>query len=365
MALFDRDKNIQVTITPRTIFYAALVVTGFFLLLRFVALIAWPLQLIAIAAFLAMALNPAVSWIAGKLKSKSRGRATAVAYLIVLFIIAGFIFVAIPPLVQQGTEVAGSIPTSVDDLQNQDTPLVRFINNNGLQDAYTQLVTEIRDGLQDMAKRAVSTATAIGSAIVAVIAVLVMTFMMLIEGPAWIRRFWELMPAEDSERRRQVAGRMYTMVTGYVNGQLLITVIAALFAMVALLIASTIFDAQINVLALTIIVALLGLIPMIGNTLAAVIVVLVCLFVSLPLAITMAAFFLVYQQVENATLQPYIQSKYSELTPLTVFVAALLGISVAGFLGALVAIPIAGCIRIYFLEYYGHKLRDKSPNKKA
>jgi len=83
----------------------------------------------------------------------------------------------------------------------------------------------------------------------------------------------------------------------------------------------------------------------------------VSLFVSGPLAIFMAIFFLLYQQIENATLQPIIQSKYNELTPLTVFIAALFGVSVAGFIGALIAIPIAGCFRIYLLEYHGHRLR--------
>jgi predicted PurR-regulated permease PerM len=155
------------------------------------------------------------------------------------------------------------------------------------------------------------------------------------------------------------------MVTGYVNGQLFIATVAALFAMVALLISSTILGVSINAVALASIVGLIGLIPMIGNTIAAIIVIIFCLFVSLPLAIIMAVFFLVYQQVENATLQPYIQSKYNELTPLTVFVAALLGVSIAGFLGALVAIPVAGCLRIILVEYYSDKFAPKKLDKTA
>jgi predicted PurR-regulated permease PerM len=189
--------------------------------------------------------------------------------------------------------------------------------------------------------------------------------MMLVEGPAWLERFWELQPASKLKKRRHVAKRMYEMVTGYVNGQLLIATIAALFALVALLIASTIFNAPINPIALALIVGLVGLIPMIGNTLAAIIVVIVCLFVSLPLAITMAIFFLVYQQIENATLQPYIQARYNELTPLIVFIAAIIGVSVAGFLGALVAIPIAGCLRVYLTEYHSEKLAAHKQKAKA
>lgn len=157
--------------------------------------------------------------------------------------------------------------------------------------------------------------------------------------------------------------RMYEVVTGYVNGQLLIASIAGVFALIALLITSTIFDATINPIALALIVALIGLIPMIGNTVAAVIVVVLCSFVSLPLAITMAIFFLVYQQIENATLQPYIQAKYNELTPLMVFIAAIIGVSIAGFLGALIAIPVAGCLRVYLVEYHGSRLHPEKKSK--
>lgn len=365
MALFDRNKKVQISFTPETVFKSALIITGFVVLLRFVTLITWPLKLIAISVFLALALNPAVAWIAKQLKSKSRVRATAAAYMIVLVILSGFLFIAIPPLIEQGTQVASSIPTTVEDLQNQDTPIVRAVNRYNLQEEYTDFLTTVRDGVQSLSRRAISTATAIGSALVAVAAVLIMTFMMLVEGPGWIKRFWEIMPEEDVHRRKRVTANMYRMVTGYVNGQLLVATLAALFAFVALYIASTVFDAEVNVPALAIIVGLMGLIPMIGNTIAAVIVTLVCLFVSLPLAITMAIFFVVYQQVENATLQPYIQAKYNELTPLTVFIAALIGVSVAGFLGALIAIPIAGCIRIYFLEYHADKLLPEDTKGKS
>ncbi len=363
MSIFERKKNIQVNITSRTIFNAAVIITAFFLLLKFISIIAWPLQLIAISAFLAMALNPAVSWIARKLKSKSRVLATAAAYLTVLIILAGFLLVVVPPMIDQAGEISTNIPTSVNDLQNQDTPLVNFINRYGLQDEFSEFVSDVKNNLQDISGKAVSTVSAIGGALIAVITVLVMTFMMLVEGPGWVERIWSMLDDEDTARRRRVAQRMYGMVTGYVNGQLVVATIAAFFAFIALVIASTIFGVTINAPALALVVGLLGLIPMIGNMVAAVVVVIVSLFVSLPLALTMGVFFLVYQQIENATLQPYIQSKYNDLTPLTVFIAALIGISVGGFLGALVAIPIAGCVRILILEYYGDKLKPAETKK--
>ncbi len=356
--MFGNNKNIHVSITTNTIIKAVVIVTLAMFATRFIGYLATPLKMIAVSVFLSIALNPAVSWISRKLRSKSRVRATAVAYLIVLFIITGFLILVIPPIASQAADVASNIPTSVDDINNQNTAIVRFIRDNGLTDEYTEFVTGISSNLQDIGKRAVSAISTIGTAVIGIITVLVMTFMMLVEGPSWLARLWD-MQSRDIERRKRMVSKMYRMVTGYVNGQLLIATIAALFALVALLITSTVLDVTINAVSLAVIVGLIGLIPMIGNTLAAAIVVTICLFVSVPLALTMAVFFLIYQQVENATLQPYIQSKYNELTPLTVFLAALLGVGVAGFLGALVAIPVAGCIRIVMLELYGHRLKPK------
>lgn len=129
-----------------------------------------------------------------------------------------------------------------------------------------------------------------------------------------------------------------------------------MFAGSALYIGNNITNADINPIALAGIVFLFGLIPLIGNTIAALIVVLFCLFSSVNLAIGIAIYFLIYQQLENATLQPMIQSRSNQLTPLIVFVAALLGAGVSGLLGALVAIPTAGCLKVLFDEYWVHRL---------
>ena len=98
---------------------------------------------------------------------------------------------------------------------------------------------------------------------------------------------------------------------------------------------------------------------MIGTLIGATIVVSVSLLSSLPLAIIMLAFFIVYQQIENVTIQPYIQSKKSELTPLLVFIAAILGIGFGGLLGAFIAIPVAACLRIVIIDYYQRKIANK------
>ena len=278
-------------------------------------------------------------------------------------VLIGFGVLVVPPLATQGNEFVRSLPTSVSDIENQDTPLVRFIRERNLTDEYSQVVNTVRNDLLNVSSRAVDTVKSVSNVLISFITILILTFMMLVEGPSWIEQFWRMQSEKHTAKRKRVMRRMYEVVTGYVNGQLLIASIAGVFALIALLITSTIFDATINPVALALIVALIGLIPMIGNTVAAVIVVVLCSFVSLPLAITMAIFFLVYQQIENATLQPYIQAKYNELTPLMVFIAAIIGVSIAGFLGALIAIPVAGCLRVYLVEYHSSRLHPEKKSK--
>mgnify|MGYP006275760709 FL=1 len=349
----------EVTISNSTIIRIISYVVGTLLIFWLFRTIYGAIQLIVISGFLALALNPAVSWLGRNLRLKNRFRATAIAYLMVITFLVAVAWIIIPPFVSQTVNFIKDIPTNVQDLQNQDSPIIRFINNNNLSEGYSNVVVSVRSNLDRVFSQVLQTATTIGSFLFSLITVLVLTFMILLEGPYWKDWFLRLNNKE-KERRTKVIHGMYRMVTGYVNGQLLIASIAGIFAFVAMVIASSIFDATINAVALAFIVTLIGLIPMIGNILASVVVIVVCLFVSLPLAITMGVYFLIYQQVENATLQPYIQSKYNELTPLIVFIAALVGIQIAGFLGALIAIPAAGCIRIYLKEYHGDKLASRS-----
>ena len=110
-----------------------------------------------------------------------------------------------------------------------------------------------------------------------------------------------------------------------------------------------------NALALAGIVAVTGLIPLIGHPVGAFLVTVgVLLFTSPAKALIMLVFFVVYLQVQNMTIQPYIQSKKNNLSPLTVFVSAIIGIELAGFLGAFLIIPLVACLKIVLVDYLEH-----------
>lgn len=355
-----KEKSTDITISNKTIIRIILIVAATFMVFKFISNITHPLTMIFFAIFLALALNPAVSWISKKLKIKSRAAATGIAYISVLAILSGFMLAVVPPLFSQTRDFVQTLPTTIDNLQDSNTGVGRLVSKYNLEEYVGDIADDMRSRLKYLPAPVLSTASRIGGGIVSTIAVLVMTFMMLVEGPGWINMFLKLQPAKKRAHRKELALKMYGTVTGYVNGQLLIASIAATFAMVSMVIMSRIFGVTINAVGLAGIIALTGLIPMIGNTLGAIIVVLVCALTSFPLAIGMGIFFLIYQQIENVTIQPYIQSKKNELTPLLVFIAALCGIGIGGLIGGFVAIPLAACARILLKDYYDHQLEKQA-----
>ena len=348
-------KQIHVTVDSLTIWRIIGLVVAAFIALTFVSNIIQPLILILISFFLALALNPTVSWIARHLKSKSRIRATGAAYILVIGFLIAFFALIFPPLVRQTVDFIKEVPQTVQNIKNKDSSVGSFIYRYNLNDDIDKLTDDFGSRFSDFGEPALSTAGKIGTTIVSTVVVLVLTFMMLVEGPAWIDRYFAVLKPKHREHHKMLANRMYRVVVGYVNGQVIIAAMGGIFASITLFIASQVLDVSINAVALGGIIALFALLPMIGTIIGSIIVILACLLVSFPLAVVMGIYFLIYQQIENVTIQPYIQSKSNTLTPLLVLIAAILGVGLGGLLGALLAIPAAGCIKVLIDDYFERK----------
>lgn len=347
-----RDKKITVSFTYRTIIRIVIIGVLSILVVAFITKIAHILALIFISAFLAVALNPAVSWISKHLKSKSRVRATGVAYLMVLLLISSFLITVVPTIVSQTSTFVKDLPETFSRYTREDSAFQKYVQEYNLEDDIDRATVTIRDNFENAGSSVLSTATKVWTVVLSTIIVLTLTFMMLVEGPDWIKYSWNLQNPKEIKKRKRLLSKMYRVVTGYVNGQLLIAIIAGTATLFALLAANALVGGEINAVVFALIVTLTSLIPMFGAMIGAIIVVILCAFTSLPLALVMAIFFVTYQQLENITIQPLIQSWQSEISPLTVFIAALIGVSVGGIVGAFVAIPIVACIRLVLVEYF-------------
>jgi predicted PurR-regulated permease PerM len=305
---------------------------------------------VAIALFLAMALNPAVDWVQAR-GLRRRAAAVGVVFIgTVLAVIAvGALFV--PTLVREANDFADAVPGYVDDLTAGRGPL-------GFLERDYQIVEKIRDaieksgaaGVLGLTGTAVAVTKSVVSAVVAVLTIAFLTLFMLLEGPTWVERLYSLLPERSQPRWRQVGSDVYRTVGGYVTGNLAISVVAGVTSTIVLLILGVPFA-----VALGLLVAILDLIPLAGATIAALLVSTVGFLHSVTAGIVLIVFFVLYQQFENHVLQPLVYGRTVQLSPLVVLIAVLMGAKLAGVVGALGAIPIAGTIQVILIDWLAHR----------
>jgi predicted PurR-regulated permease PerM len=334
-----------VSFRPRTVLLVIGIVLAVAALLGFVYLAWHVITWLLIALFLALALNPAVEFF--ERHGLRRGLASALVFVLALLAFAGLGFLVIPPLVDQVRQFINAVPDFVDDLTAGRGPF------GFLQEDY-KIVDKVRDAVERRGAGELLGVTATGlavaqgviSAVVGAIAIAFLTFFMLLEGPRAVARFREFLPEGARGSWERVAGDIYRTVGGYVTGNLLISLIAGAASAVVLFVLGSDYA-----VALAVVVAVLDLIPLAGATLAAAIVSTVAVIeLGWVKGVIVIAFFLVYQQLENHVLQPVIYGRTVQLSPLAVLVAVLIGAELAGILGALAAIPVAGIVQAVFRE---------------
>ena len=305
---------------------------------------------VLIALFLAMALNPAVEFLVRRgLPPRRRGRdRVRRAILVIVGIAATFV----PTLVREVNDLADAVPGYIDDL-------TRGRGKLGLPGAR---LPDRRDVRARRSRRAASAACSgsraprcrvtksILNAVVAVVTIAFLTLFMLLEGPAWVERIYGLISEPAQPRWRKVGGDIYRTVGGYVTGNLAISLIAGVASTAVLLVLGVPYA-----VALGLVVALLDLIPLAGATIAAIIVSAVGFLHSTSAGIVLVIFFVLYQQLENHVLQPLVYGRTVQLSPLIVLVAVLMGAELAGVIGALGAIPVAGSIQVVVVDWLANR----------
>lgn len=348
----QRDRFVH--FRPRTVFVVIGILVASFAVLRLLWIARHVLAWVFIAVFLALALNPAVDRLERRIKR--RGIATGIVYLAALAAIVGIGWLFVPTLVDQVNDFARKVPDYLNDLTKGRGRL------GFLQEKY-HLADKARKALHEggaaklfgVSGTAVAVAKGVVTAVVATLTIAFMTFFMLLEGPKWMERFYSLLKPASRRRWEAVGGAIYRTVGGYVTGNLLISLIAGTLTTVVLLITGVPFA-----IALGLIVAILDLIPLAGATIAAIIVGAVAFLHSIPAGIIVVVFFIVYQQVENHLLQPVVYGRTVQLSPLAVLISVLIGAELAGVLGALAAIPVAGSLQVIFLDWLRHR-RGEEP----
>jgi len=298
------------------------------------------LVLIGLAVFIAVGLEPAVSRVAGL--GVPRWAAVTAVCLGSLAAVAGFIAAAIPTLVTQASALVAKAPSYLQILTDHNSFVGQLNDRFHLQQTLEQT---LNTGGGSILGGVLGAGIVVFNALASTLIVVVLTVYFLGAMPRLRAGLYRLIPNSRRPRAILLGDEIATRVGAYVLGNVVVSLIAATLTFAWLLIFGVPYP-----LLLAILVALLDLIPALGSTMAGVLVCLVALTVSLPVALATAGFFIIYRFVEDYLLVPKIIGGVVKVSALATVVAVLLGGVLFGLVGALVAIPIAAAIQLIVRE---------------
>jgi predicted PurR-regulated permease PerM len=329
---------------------AIAVTIGMVLATAAILLLGWEvrrvLTWIVVAALLSVVLGPVVDLAEHRLRLR-RALATLLVFLVFLIALVGVVTVFIRPLATEGPEFIDRLPGYVQDARAGRGPVGGLVQRYNLDQYLERNQGRLQESTNRITQPALGILRSIFSTVVAVITIFVLTFLMVLQGPKLLQSWVSALPDDRQDRVRRVAADCSKAVTGYMTGNLVISIIAGTLTYVVLWILRVPYK---GVVALF--VAFADLIPLVGATLGAIVAIAVAALHSLPAALVVLVFFVVYQQAENHLLQPVIMSRTVQLSALTVTIAILLGVELLGFLGALLAIPVAGILHVIGRDLY-------------
>ncbi len=364
--------KVKIEIDTKTLIRFWLVIFGFIIFAGLIWVAKDVLIMIIIAAFLALALNDPVARITKILpgSNKNRVAATAVAYLTIVLILGALISLLTPIIADQVKHFSKDLPQIVKNYTGEESGIRKFIVENHLEGMISQAVDSITRSINSSVSKLGdfffgSIASIVGW-LISLFMILAMAFLMLVEGPDLIDKIFKVFYTDKTLEKdhRRILSRMYGTVSGYVSSIVTICSISATCGSIATAILALFFGLPIALVPpIAVLLFIFGMIPMVGATIAGLLSA-VILGLNAPTAgLFFLIYFLIYQQVENNVISPMIQARNNQLSALIIFVALTIGVYAFGLLGALLAIPLAACIKILVQEQLkSRKRRTREEN---
>ena len=306
------------------------------------------LELVLVAGFLAIALGPPVEFLVRH--RVKRAFAILLVYLGIVALIVGVGLLIIPPVVGGVNDLSHDIPGYVQDLRKSKT-FRKYDDKYDISKKLNDQAKKLPSKLGEAAGTLQDLTVGVFGALVKLVTVLTMTFFLLLDGGKILHFFLRARGPTEEERLGTIFEGIYRSVAGYVAGNLVISFIAGGVTYITLIILGVPFAAPLAVL-----MGFLDLIPLVGATIGGIVIGAVTAFTDFPTAtIVWVIVLLVYQQVENNVLQPIVYRRTVQVAPLLTIVAVLIGATLLGVLGVLIAIPIAGAIQIVVRDVWNRR----------
>lgn len=336
-----------------------LVILGFGLAGLFIWKALGALVIIGIALFLAIAIRPLATRINRLTKRDHAASSTVLAYTIVILFLGLVLAVVGPVVIEQTTQLVQQLPATFEHtLGGWDG-----INDFGRTLGIDNLQHEITNALQSFSNSFVSnigntlvvSVSAIANVLTNVILTIVLTLFFSLEGPGIMESFWKMLEGKRKNATiqavKRLTDRMINVVSTYFSHQVMVAFLDGCVVTIVVLLLAFVFGFQGNLaLPMGLVAFLFYLIPMFGPIISCALITLILLFSSPAAAVVFLIFYIIYAQVENNVIAPKIQGNALNLPATMILVAIIVGMNVFGLVGAIIAIPIAGCIRVLFEE---------------
>ena len=369
----------KVQIDTKTFIRFWLVIIGFIAAGYLIIKASYGLMIIGAAIFFALAISPLVRKLASIFPSKSRNFSIALAYILVVGFIIAFVSIVFPTVINESIRFLGNLPSIINNATDGASFIDKIGNSigvNNLQEQLMQAVSNFSESyVKDLGGILTNSITSISNAFAVLILSLVLAFFILTEGPSLVDQFWSnFHPTDNIKRTKAVLHKLAQTVSQYVSSAVTVALINACATAIAVFVICLIFNISPGfAFPFGLITGVFSLIPMFGSFIGGAIVALLLGFNSLGAGISFLIYTIVYLQIESNIISPKIQGKGMKLPALIILSAVTIGVYTFGLIGAIVSIPIAGCIKILIEEYAADLMDDgklngsnvKLPEKKS
>jgi putative heme transporter len=307
--------------------------------------LAYQLALIVLGVAIAAALSPLVSFLQRKMP---RFLAVLLVYLLILLIFAGILVIIVPPLVDQGSEIARQAPDWFDQLENR-------VEEWGLIDEIPRLIEFLFEEIERIASAIVGVPVGIARGAFDIFIILVISIYSLLEGPSIKGFIRSLFPEDKADEVVEVIEKMLQAMGGFVQTVAINAIVIGLLTYLGLLIIGVNFPLVLGLFA-----GMMEVIPYLGPIIAAIPIVIVALFDSPTTALIAFAFLVILQQFESYVLLPYVMRTQTKVSPLAVVLALIVGGALGGLIGILVALPLISAARVFTIEVVAPAIRSRT-----
>lgn len=347
----------KIEVDTKTFVRFWLVILGMALVALFLWKAATGLLIVGISIFLAVAISPMVTRVAKIIPGNRRKVATAISYVAVVAILVGIIAVVVPVIVDETVKFMANLPDTLDNIAGSFSWINDIGERIGIENFQGEIVTAVEnfsaDFVRDLGGGIINSVGVVSNMLAMAILTLFLTFFILIDGPGLLDKLWKKHEKNEKVMRAQrVVGKMASVVAKFVSGALSVALINSLMTAAVVFVLSLIFNFSPGLaLPFGLVTGLFSIIPMFGSLIGGILVSILLAFGGWGAGLAFFVYYIVYLQFEANLITPRVQGRGLKLPALVILGAVTIGVYMWGLLGAIVAIPIVGCIKVIIEEY--------------